>query len=557
MLAAPYHLARPSGHNMHPVNLARLMLIFAITLQSPCGENVPGLSEPTNLLMDRLVTAATTWVTTKEEMHGTVECLVCIILEAVFKTNSGNLRQAWTVYRRALTVAQMMGLHRSPIPPLKRIDPDCVADPGFLWFRIVYMDRYLSLLLGFPQGTADKSMGAQSLSQYEPPLGKFERQLTVIASRILERNENVFETAEIATAQALDSELLRVSRSMPASFWRPVSFLGVTPGSPKYLLETVRLGAQVYYYGLLIQAHLPYMMHGIKENTDQGYSQITCVNASREIMMRFIAHRTSNPMSSCSRPVDFFALLAAMTLLLAHLDAHHHQETANFLAHQRLSDLAMLDEALERMDLISSMNSDVTTEQSARLIRRLLEVEADAAEGSSYTATSVGEDDDDKQREMNIGDKEVRLHIPYLGVIKIARQGPIWRVPSFEAATVRQYRTSPMLTPQTTRPCPSLDSSCAAPPVFLQANVQQRVGQVDGRPKGATFSSANAQQSGHDGQPMMQCPNSYQDFDLHTNAELPSIAAGIDDWALQGVDTAFFDALMRGTPGVNDADFER
>ena len=120
---------------------------------------------------------------------------------------------------------------------------------------------------------------------------------------------------------------------MPASFWRPANFQNVVVGSPDNLLETLRLGAQVYHYGLLIQLHLPYMMHGISNDTEHEYSKITCVNASREIIARFIAHRTFQPKSSCSRPVDFFALLAAMTLLLAHLDACYHQNVTNLLAH--------------------------------------------------------------------------------------------------------------------------------------------------------------------------------------------------------------------------------
>ncbi|ORY63261.1 uncharacterized protein BCR38DRAFT_516424 [Pseudomassariella vexata] len=104
-LAASYSPAELSGPQTHPVIWAKLMLIFAITLQSPCGENFPGLSEPQSVLMRRLTTAATTWVTTKEERHGTVESLICIMLEGVFQVNSSNLRRAWVVYRRALTVA--------------------------------------------------------------------------------------------------------------------------------------------------------------------------------------------------------------------------------------------------------------------------------------------------------------------------------------------------------------------------------------------------------------------------------------------------------------------
>ncbi|KAL8781977.1 MAG: hypothetical protein Q9213_005761 [Squamulea squamosa] len=552
-LGAPYSIAELPGPDTHPVILAKCMLMFAITLQSPCGEKILGLSEPQSVLMRRLMTAATTWVTTKEEMHGTVESLICIMLEGIFDINCGNLRRAWVVYRRAMTVAQLMGLHRCPVPPLKRIDPELDAQPEFMWFRIVYIDRYISLLLGLPQGTSDESMGAILVLRHEPPLGKFERQLTVIASHILKRNESAIATSEITTTQSIDSELLGVSKSMPASFWRPANFHKLTPGSPDTLLETVRLAAQVYYYGLLIQLHLPYILRN-GDNIEHEYSKITCMNASREIITRFIAHRSFNPMSSCSRPVDFFALLASMTLLLTHLDTHRHREATNLLAHQRLSDRAMLDQALERMDVISNFNKDVITEKSAILIRRLLDIEADAAEGSSYTARSVGGDDD-----VHVGKnegEELRLHIPYLGVIKIARQGPISRETWLGNGPSRPRQTpSQIQTPQREPLTTSHDTF--APQHYVSATGEQSLMDLYGMAQGSTFSEdlpplserPNAQSRGLGyEQSMLQCLNSgHGDTALQPHAGFHPIAAGIDDWAFQGVDTAFFDSLMRGT----------
>ncbi|RYP33844.1 hypothetical protein DL767_004574 [Monosporascus sp. MG133] len=244
-------------------------------------------------------------------------------------------------------------------------------------------------------------MGAISVLRHEPPLGKFERLLySVIASRILERKRKCLCPEQNHDNQSIDSELFR---------------------SPDTLLETVRLAAQVYYYGLLIQLHLPYMMR-LGDNTEREYSKIACVNGSREMMTRFISHRSFNPMSFGSRPVDFFALLEAMTLLLVHLDAHHQREATNFLAHQRLSDRAMLNKALKRMDVISNVSKDVVTEKSAELNRRLLDIEADAAEESSYTARSVRGDGD--MQEGTKEGEELRLHIPYLSVIKISRPAP-------------------------------------------------------------------------------------------------------------------------------------
>lgn len=58
---------------------------------------------------------------------------------------------------------------------------------------------------------------------------------------------------------------------MPPSFWRPVNFHGLSLDAPETLLETVRLGIQVYYHGLLIHLHLPYVhrMKGHHSNSTQ------------------------------------------------------------------------------------------------------------------------------------------------------------------------------------------------------------------------------------------------------------------------------------------------
>ena len=506
--------------------------------------------------MRRMMAAVTAWVTTKEEMHETIDCLICIILEGVFEINCGNLRKAWAVFRRAITVAQLMGLHRSPTPLLKRIDPELDVKPDFMWFRIVHMDRYLSLMLGLPQGTTDKSMGALSALRCEPPLGKFERQLAVIASRILERNESAFAASEIKITKSIDSELLRVSKSMPATFWCPANFHSLTLGSPDTLLETVRLAAQVYYFSLLIQLHLPYMMR--IGNTEHEYSKITCVNASREIMTRFIAHRTFNPMSFCSRPVDFFALLAAMTLLLAHLDAHYHREAINSLAHQRLSDRALLGQGLEIMDVINNGNKDIINRKSAKLIRRLLDIEADAAEGSSYVAMSVR--GDDNMQEDKKDSKELRLHIPYLGFIQIARQGSVSREPTPMNATSQQYQTSQVEFPRG-EPLAKSNDVFAFPP-YASSTDEQPHDYIYGLVQDSTFLgdlppperlNTHLKTPEYDESILRDHDSGHNDIAL----QLSPTASRVDDWAFQGVDTAFFDSLMRGTSSAEDARLEQ
>ncbi len=268
-------------------------------------------------------------------------------------------------------------------------------------------------------------------------------------------------------------------------------------------------------------------MMRIGEDSSHGYSKITCVNAGREILTRFIAHRSFNPMSSCSRPVDFFALLAAMTLLLTHLDAQYHQEATNFLAHQRLSDGAILDQVLERMDVTSNVNRDVITEKSAKWVRRLLDIEADAAEGSNYTARSVT--GDDGVQEGKEEGEELRLHIPYLGVIKIARQGPISREPSQGNAASRPYQASQVELSQRAEFPASNDGFSSLP--NAPPTDRQPLSHLNGMAGGSTFSgnllaserpNAQLQAPGYE-QSMLQYPSSsYDNIALQPPVGLPS-----------------------------------
>lgn len=198
------------------------------------------------------MTAATTWVTAKQEVQGTVESLICIILEGVFETNCGNLRRAWVVYRRAMTVAL-------PYLPLKRIDPEIDVNQRSCGSASLIWTVISACCSVFLRVHFDKGMGAMSVWRNEPPLGKFECLLTVIVSRILERNECALGPSELTTTQSIDAELLKVSKSMPAGFLASSEFpwphrrnarclLGnPTPRSPGLLLWPVDSAPSTVY----------------------------------------------------------------------------------------------------------------------------------------------------------------------------------------------------------------------------------------------------------------------------------------------------------------------
>ncbi|KAF2100709.1 hypothetical protein NA57DRAFT_28594, partial [Rhizodiscina lignyota] len=410
----------PSPHT-HPVLLAKRMLMFASHLLriSP-HEHVHGLSEPHRVIMERLADTAINLVTKSEELLGTMESLECVLLEGFYHLDCGNIRRAWLAFRRAMGAAQLMGIHRPCSPPVAVIESSTNIDPQFMWFQIVYMDRFLSVMLGLPQGDYDVILGSDdTTTASDEPSDRLERLHAVISARILERNQLGKSQRAIDLTRDIDKELLEVAESLPPKYWEPPNFAGLEKDSPEAYWESMRIKDQIFHYTLLNQLHLPFLLCPGGEHKTE-YSRVTGVNASREILTRFVAFRTFNPVTACCRLADFLALVAGMTLILAHLDSHRrHKGMANILAHQRLADRATVEKALEKMEVSSKLNLDMLAARCARLLQHLLQVEVHAAQGQDQSTHNVRRNESNHEDDVNA----LLITIPYFGNISISHEG--------------------------------------------------------------------------------------------------------------------------------------
>ncbi len=299
----------------HPVLIARQMLMISATVQYTNPESRLGfeqLAEPPRVVMKRLADTAIRLVSSNDGMMGTIEGLECLILDGVYQSNSGNLRRSWLTWRRAIGVAQLMCLHRTTRPPIRSLTPNYTCDPRFIWYRLVYVDRFLSLMLGLPQASTDISMATESALKGDTVMGQFERRLCAAAGRVLERNERDPSSDDFAYTQQIDADLQAAASTMPSKWWLAPNLAAVTEDE-KLFWEMAKLFSQVYHYNLLNQLHLPYMLCS-SDGPDQrrfDYSRVTCVNASREVLGRYIMFRSYNHAAFCCRVIDFFALSAS------------------------------------------------------------------------------------------------------------------------------------------------------------------------------------------------------------------------------------------------------
>ena len=429
--------------------------------------------------MERLAHLAISLVTTNDALLGSIEGLECVIIESVYQSTRGSLRRSWVSCRRAMGIAQLMGLNRSEHRVQYQVlQPGVEHHPELLWFRVVYLDRLLCLMLGLSQGSLDQSMASDAMLADDTPVGRLERIHCVIASRILERNESHPTSRDVALIEDLDKQLQRTARSLPSKWWLAPTLDIASTDSPTLFWDMRRLFAQVLHYNLLNQLHLPYLLRSSSAERSYEYSRITCINASREILSRFITLHSVHGITHSCRIVDFLTLMAAMTLLLAHLDSHF-WEAENLLSHQYYNDRAMIEQAQETMEEVNRLNSDPLNAQSASLLRRLLTIEAEASNGHPHGSRMVSLVNTGIETPPPSDDDAIlSVHIPYFGNIKIAHEG---------------------ISKEVTRPRTA-----------------------------ATHRPARSRRA-----------------DRFSNLRL---AAEVEDWALQGIDLAFFESLI----GAND-----
>jgi hypothetical protein len=509
----------------HPVLIARRLLMLGVFLQSGSFLS-PGLQ----VTMNRVVETANRLVINNDDLASSLEGIECIMMECMFRNNAGNLRGAWVSNRRAMTIAQVMNLHRyrdtnsnsewSARPPPKAIYSDTRKriNPQSMWFRLVATDRYLSLILGLPQ-ESQQDPHSVCLEPKEPNdcalIDRLERLVVVAAGLILQRNSTNIHDLE-ATLR-VDKLLQEAAASTPAQWWLPPEPLSIIGNTMDAFKETVRLMHQLTHFHLLAQLHLPYVLL-TSNDRKYDYSKMTAINASREILSRFVLYFGSN--SNCSsycRGVDFVTFIASMTLCLAHIKGHCERQlnivdinngttsVFRFLTHQRPQDIGFIERIMERMEHKTRSDDNPITHTITNSLRQLVAIEASVVnQGSCIADLSCHIGCDGLQGSgisMHMSNEILRIHIPYYGTIKIERD-----------TSPRRYLEDSQF---------SVDAASQIPLERLQSPTERSfVTELVGE----TLVSSNRVAEG-DGMLM------------------PNIAEDFSDWALGNVDLALLDTL--------------
>lgn len=442
-----YEIGSKPARSTHPTLLARWMLKLAVLLhyvQPSCQ----GLSESPETILSRLVDTANSLVTSKDDLISTAEGIEALMLEGIFHCNVGNLQRSCICVRRSMTIAQLLGLHRPNLSPVKSLDPGTVVDQFWLWNRIVFVDRHLSLMLGIPQGFAGElAVPIRALQWVRGPVAELERIQNTVASRIIHRNEHRLPN-DVALTLEIDQQLQDASNKLPEKWWLPPGIQYEPIDKTDSVEIEARLTRQLFHYNLVNQLHLPYLLDHSSPSIGYShtYSRYSCINASREIIRRFLSLPSVRHIVFCFRALEFFVQMAGITLLLAHLDSHRrpHEYTvggndgssANLLTHHRLSDRAMVEVALDRIKPQSRLSDEQLSRDGTRFLQVLFRVESAAAEGHWLPSDVASAPED------------LAITIPFLGEVSVSPEGLSIHPASGKPYTVNSRDTAGLETSQ-------------------------------------------------------------------------------------------------------------
>jgi hypothetical protein len=367
--------------------------------------------------MSRAIDVAVTLVISNDELVQSVEGIESICIEGMYHNSAGNLRRAFVATRRAMAIAQTMGLHRESVSvsSLPALEPGTrsLFDLTRLWFRIVQSDRYLSMMLGLPHGAAENSFATPNALKSCSPLERMRRMTSVAGGRIIERNRGGG-LYDLSNTREIDSLMQQAAAEMPVQWWLVPNFQASRVLNSRHNddAETVhrkimRIMDQLSYYHLLSQLYFPYLLQsaGVSEQINVDSNKIVAINASREVLTRFVVFRDNRPVSPCCRGVDYLAFIACIALCLAHIDdhcCHQHGDLRgiSFLSHQRRGDVGLIEHTVEIMeDLVKQYRNDAIASKIVVALRRLLAIEGDAASGTRYSINSLSGQQIDEEYE--------------------------------------------------------------------------------------------------------------------------------------------------------------
>ena len=294
-------------------DVTKLMLCLALHFQqlpSDLETMQINLPAPLDYLQEYYMTSAESLLSSDERISGTLDGLECMILQSEFYINMGNLRKVWLIVRRAVNLAQLLGLHLR-----MNTDPDSrlLMRRNALWTELWQRERGFSLILGLPCSTLESqlppSISDNNASDSQRMKG-FLRDLGIVMGHIIGRDQDL-RGKTYSTTLKIEEELEECQSTLSAKWW------DFTP-DPATPIDVVRnmFATKMRFYTVQRLLHLPFLLKAFSDRRFEG-SRSSTLKSSREIIKVYnVLRDEQRPVLKVCDMADFQVFAAAMTLAI-------------------------------------------------------------------------------------------------------------------------------------------------------------------------------------------------------------------------------------------------
>lgn len=196
----------------------------------------------------------------------------------------------------------------------------------------------------------------------------------------------------------IGEKLESLANQMPSDWWEiPMNILNERTKEASIQFE--RIMCQIWHFELATLVHLPFMLRAATDRRYE-YSHVSCLNASRSLIKRWVTIRASRTSLLFSNLLEFQAFTAAVTLLLGLLGAP--KSTNQEILQEGYEDSQLVETVIDNFERFKQLDTMTIGTQSISVIRTLQRF----VQGG------------------NASDK-LRLEIPFFGVIRISRSGAL------------------------------------------------------------------------------------------------------------------------------------
>lgn len=329
-----------------------LLCLFVIVQEEPVNANT---GYETNNARDQLNLALGVIddkVLDDDELAGTIDGVECMVLRAKYHTNDGRIRKSWLTFRRTISFAQLLGLHKRRGP--SDVDANESLRRESLWKALYSGDRFLSLLLGLPYSASeihsdvgrDSEMSAKGINIQ--PIGEhYMFRLANVIGHIIDRNQQLPSNNMLPLTFKIEAELMELAASMPSDWWESGHQQGAEPNQ-----MYSQLFPQFLHHQARTLLHLPFMLRAATDRLFE-YNKIATLESAREMILLYRVIRPVQGFGSLvCKMIDFQVFTAAMILVLNLFDHYRKSEALDHREAEHDQDLVTgTTEILQRASL--------------------------------------------------------------------------------------------------------------------------------------------------------------------------------------------------------------